>query len=310
MISKIGWIKLHRKIVEWEWYQDSNTKSLFLHLLLTANHKDNYWQGIQIKRGQIVTGLHSLSVQLKISVQSLRTSIKKLKSTNEITIESTNKNSIITLNNYNTYNDNNIEDNNQTNKRPTNKQKLIQLNTDYELISKTAKITLLPSFEKLSKINKQVNNQESDITTELLNTYEQLLNEINNQVNKQSTSNQQTTNKQLTTNKNDNNIKNVKNYKNKDKYRDYVYLTIDEFNELQKKFGVQGAQDRIDNLNDYAHQKPKKFKEYNSHYHTILVWERKNDNRQSINRSTQPQQKEASSIGNKYAGKGIVINLD
>ena len=40
-----GWIKLHRQILDWEWYDDINVKVLFLHLLLTANYEDKKWQG-------------------------------------------------------------------------------------------------------------------------------------------------------------------------------------------------------------------------------------------------------------------------
>lgn len=60
------------------------------------------------------------------------------------------------------------------------------------------------------------------------------------------------------------------------KYLDFVLLTEKEHAELVQRFGEKGTQDRIFNLNNYAHQKPKKFKEYDSHYHTILAWERKN----------------------------------
>jgi len=56
-----GFIKLHRKIIEWEWYDDINTKCLFLHLLLTCNFEDKKWRGIDIKRGQIVTGRNRLA---------------------------------------------------------------------------------------------------------------------------------------------------------------------------------------------------------------------------------------------------------
>jgi hypothetical protein len=35
-----GWIKIHRSILEWEWYEDTNTFRLFMHLILKANHKD------------------------------------------------------------------------------------------------------------------------------------------------------------------------------------------------------------------------------------------------------------------------------
>lgn len=101
-----GFIKLHRKITEWEWYTDNNCKIVFFHLLLTANHKPNKWRGISIERGQVLTGIHSLSEQLGLTVQSIRTVFLKLKSTGEITIKSTSKYSIITICKYDTYQDN------------------------------------------------------------------------------------------------------------------------------------------------------------------------------------------------------------
>src|SRR5690606_39386583 len=103
MSNTLGWIKLHRSLLEWEWYKDLNTRSLFLHLLIRANHKDNKFQGNVIKRGQLLTGIKALSVETSLSVQQLRTSLKKLKSTNEITIESSTKNSVITIVNYDFY---------------------------------------------------------------------------------------------------------------------------------------------------------------------------------------------------------------
>lgn len=115
------YIKLYRKLMEWEWYQDSKMVHLFIHLLIKANFKDGSWQGIAIKRGQLVTGLHSLNRQTGINIQSLRTCIKKLKSTNDITVQSTNQFSTITLCNYNTYQSFDVEDNKQINK-PANKR--------------------------------------------------------------------------------------------------------------------------------------------------------------------------------------------
>ena len=98
-----GWIKLHRKLIDWEWYTNPNVFRLFIHCLLKANHKDKKWQGIIIKSGQFATGLNSLKKELKISTQSIRTSLDKLKSTHEITIKSTNKFSIISINNWEDY---------------------------------------------------------------------------------------------------------------------------------------------------------------------------------------------------------------
>ena len=100
-----GFIKLFRKFKQWEWYSDVNTKVLFLHLLLSANHTDKSWRGITVKRGQIVVGLESLSIELGLSIQKIRTALKHLKSTNEIAIETTNKFSVITLVNWEKYQD-------------------------------------------------------------------------------------------------------------------------------------------------------------------------------------------------------------
>ncbi len=98
-----GWIKLHRKIMQWEWYKIPNMYHLFSHLLLSANHEDGKWQGIDIKRGELITGLKAMNANTGISIQSIRTCIERLKSTGEITIKSTNKYSIITLCNYEEY---------------------------------------------------------------------------------------------------------------------------------------------------------------------------------------------------------------
>lgn len=130
-----GWISLYRKFTEWEWYTDANTMRVFLHLLLKANHKDGNWQGKTIKRGQVVTGRKSLSNELKISEQAIRTSLNKLKITNEITIETTNKFSIITIEKYDVYQDNQKENNQQkdqqaTNEQPTSNQQLTTNNNN------------------------------------------------------------------------------------------------------------------------------------------------------------------------------------
>ena len=98
-----GWIKLHRKFIKWEWYDDINTKVLFLHLLLTANHEQKQWHGVTINRGQVLVGRKKLSKNIGLSEQQTRTSINKLKSTNEITTKSTNKYTIITIVNWDEY---------------------------------------------------------------------------------------------------------------------------------------------------------------------------------------------------------------
>lgn len=112
-----GWISLYRKFVNWEWYTDANTMRVFLHLLLLANHKENTWRGILIKRGQLITSYNTLSDDLNLTVQEIRTSFKRLKSTNEITTQPTNKYTLVTILKYNDYQDSQKENNKQTNTR-------------------------------------------------------------------------------------------------------------------------------------------------------------------------------------------------
>lgn len=98
-----GWIKLHNKFLKWEWYQKPEMVHLFIHFLLSANYKENSWQGVKIKPGQLVIGRKKLAETLGISQQTLRTCITRLKSTNEITTKSTNKYTVITILNWSKY---------------------------------------------------------------------------------------------------------------------------------------------------------------------------------------------------------------
>lgn len=99
----IGYILLHRSITEWEWYTDQNVKAVFLHLLLTANYYDQKWQGTVIKRGQRAATLRDLSDELDLSVDKVRTALKKLERTTEITRSKIGKIGLITVINYDKY---------------------------------------------------------------------------------------------------------------------------------------------------------------------------------------------------------------
>ncbi len=98
-----GFIKLHRKITKWGWYHDPNTFRLFVHLLLTANYEPRTFEGRIIQRGQRAASVAGLGRETKLSVKSVRTALNHLKSTNEVAIETTPKFSIITIKNYDLY---------------------------------------------------------------------------------------------------------------------------------------------------------------------------------------------------------------
>lgn len=106
-----GYLKLFRKMLDWEWYHDLNTKVMFLHCLLMARWEPTEWKGQVIGRGEFPTSLPKLSQELGISVQQARTALDKLKSTGEITDRTTNKFRIITVKNYDRYQADNSQEN-------------------------------------------------------------------------------------------------------------------------------------------------------------------------------------------------------
>ena len=111
-------IKLHKKMLDWEWYSDKNTTRLFIHLLLKANWKNKKWKWIEIKRWEIITGRRQLAKETWLTEQQIRASLYKLKSTskstNELTIKSTSKFSTIKLNNFEWYQQDNQQTTHQT----------------------------------------------------------------------------------------------------------------------------------------------------------------------------------------------------
>lgn len=136
-----GYIKLFRSMTNWEWYQDTNTKAVFLHLLLNANLEETRFMNHVIPKGGLVIGRKRLAADLGISERSVRTALKHLKMTNEVTIETTNRFSIVTIVNWEKYQANSKRVTNKTtsqvtNNRPTSDQ---QVTTEKEYKNKELK---------------------------------------------------------------------------------------------------------------------------------------------------------------------------
>lgn len=130
-----SYIKIDRKILEWEWWPDINTHRLFSYMLLKANWKDANFKGELIPRGSFVSSIAALAEGTNLTVNEVRTALKHLKSTNEITSKSCNKYTIFTVNNYNTYQDINEQNHNQI----TNKSQAIKTIEEYKEIKKDRK---------------------------------------------------------------------------------------------------------------------------------------------------------------------------
>ena len=136
-----GFIKIHRKMVDWEWYKDPNTFRVFVHLLLSASYKEAEFRGHKIKPGQVVCGRKQLAEELGLSESAIRTSLNHLKSTNEIAIKSTNKFSIITIKKWRKYQSVDVDNSQQNNQQ-----------RDQRLTSKTGKIDHIQEYKESKNI--------------------------------------------------------------------------------------------------------------------------------------------------------------
>lgn len=97
------YIKLHRKFLEWEWYRNEHTKNLFIHCLLKANWKESKFEGNVIQRGSFVSSIDILANETGLTSDEVRTAIKHLICTGEITKQSTNKYTVFSVVNYDLY---------------------------------------------------------------------------------------------------------------------------------------------------------------------------------------------------------------
>ena len=100
---KGGWIRLHRSLLDWEWWDDDKALKLFIYLLLRANIEDTEYKGFSVPRGSLVTSYTILAQECGQSIKQIRGSLEKLISTGEVAKRSTSKFSILTLNNYDKY---------------------------------------------------------------------------------------------------------------------------------------------------------------------------------------------------------------
>lgn len=130
--KNVGFIKLPRTIMEWQWYDDVNTSKLMVHLLLKANFQTKQWRGNNILPNQLITSNEKLAIETGLTISKVRTALTKLKESRDIKMKGYNKFTKIEICApffiYN-QNDNQMSINRQTNSNPvttTNNAKEIE----------------------------------------------------------------------------------------------------------------------------------------------------------------------------------------
>lgn len=140
-LSGKGFISLHRKLKDNPVWQDPNYLKLWVYCLFEASHRDREQlignEIVPLKRGQFVTGRNSLADEMNLGVKPKQRLndrtwfryLKNLETWGMLTIKSTNKYSVVTIDNYDTYQDNfnkKVQDSDQqlSNKSPATDQQL------------------------------------------------------------------------------------------------------------------------------------------------------------------------------------------
>ena len=98
-----AFIKLHRKMLKWEWYDDPNTCRVFIHCLLRANWEVSRWHGVELQPGQFITSYAKLAKETSLSVKQVRVALKHLESTGEVASKGQSKYTVISVLNWTEY---------------------------------------------------------------------------------------------------------------------------------------------------------------------------------------------------------------
>lgn len=126
-----GWVKVYRKLLDNPIIcKDSETLAIWVYLLLNATHTEipAVFKGkkINLQPGQLLTGIISISKKLKINKDKVQRTLKCFELDNQIAQITSNKNRLITIQNWSSYQkDDKQNDKQMINKRETNDKQLI-----------------------------------------------------------------------------------------------------------------------------------------------------------------------------------------
>jgi len=99
----MSYIKLDRKMLEWEWRDYPEMVALWVYILLKANYKANKWHGEEFPEGTFPTSVSELSNATGLTIKQTRLCLERLEKTGEISAKKTNKGSVIMVNKWREY---------------------------------------------------------------------------------------------------------------------------------------------------------------------------------------------------------------
>lgn len=150
-----GWVKVHRELMDKPIWKTSTAeqKVVLITLLMMADHKENEWEfkgeKFKTKPGQFITSLKSIRENAgeDISIQNIRTALTRFTKYEFLTSESTNKNRLVTIVNWDFYHqkDKDLTSKLTSSQQATNKQLTTNKNVRTKEVIKNNSQKAMPS---------------------------------------------------------------------------------------------------------------------------------------------------------------------
>lgn len=179
-----GWISLYRELLDNPIVcKDTHYFTIWIYLLLEATHKDQFkiFKGnkINVKRGQLITGRKKISQKFNIQESKVQRILKKFENEQMIEQQTSNKNRLITVINYDVYQV--IEQQNEqrvNNNRTTSEQQLNTNNNVNNVNNDNKKEKIYRKFAHLKLTQKEFDKLLSDgyTKTQIDNTLDSIEN--------------------------------------------------------------------------------------------------------------------------------------
>lgn len=120
-VTRRGYVKIWRSVIDWSGFKDHKLLHFWLYCLVKASHKDHEsgdaWDRRKLEPGQFIFGRHKAATETGLSERTIRTCLEKLKTSRELTIQTTSRYSVITILRWNDY-QTPLDANDQVNDQP------------------------------------------------------------------------------------------------------------------------------------------------------------------------------------------------
>jgi len=150
-----GFIKIWRKALDAGWLKNHKLWVFWTYCLMKATHKEYDaivgCQSIHLMPGDFIFGLNVASKETHLSIRSIRTLLNFLQTTQNLTIKTTNKFSIISITNWDTYQIQETQNDKQNDKPLTNNRQTTDNIQEYKNIRKEYTSEFLSFYQAYPK---------------------------------------------------------------------------------------------------------------------------------------------------------------